>query len=192
VLGGFRGDEHRLDLGIGEELLGGGVCPAGTRQDKVYESDTGQYEYCLHPYSCWYSGSYSLDRGRKLSLGPLQRLGLDIRNSHELGIGIKVRNLRGSARSRGLGLSRLKFRKPAGCPASSVRDGSTWTHVSGVTLAHEPHAEDGDLDAALGLGLGGHPGYERTVRVLRCVGVSRREVEASVVDVFGAWIQTFE
>lgn len=51
-----------------------------------------------------------------------------------------------------------------------------WTHVSGVTLPHEPHAEDGDLDAALGLGLGGHPGYECTVRVLRCVeecGVER-------------------
>lgn len=35
VLGGLRGDEHGLDLGVGEELLGEGICPAGTRQDGV-------------------------------------------------------------------------------------------------------------------------------------------------------------
>lgn len=55
-----------------------------------------------------------------------------------------------------------------------VEELSTWTHVPGVTLAHEAHAEDSDLDAALGLSLGGHPGYECTVRGLRdvsgCVG----------------------
>jgi hypothetical protein len=83
------------------------------------------------------------------------------------------------AAQRGLGLILSSSRIQPAVPHGVRGAGSTWTHISSVTFAHEAHAEDGHLDAALGLSLGGHPGYEGTVRVLRevsgCVGRSRKQ-----------------